>query len=208
MRKFHIGLVAAAGAAMFSFAAVNAQGGEAPSASMNPADVSGGTYAADPGHTQVLFSYKHFGLTNNMGLLSGATGTLTIDPKAPENAKLSVDVPINTLHSTISALDVEFQGKGFFEADTFPTAHFESTGVAVTGNTAKISGNLTIHGVTKQTEIDAKFEAVGQNPSARRKTSASAAPPRFSRSDFGLGMGVPNVGDAVELKITAAFAKQ
>ncbi len=177
----------------------------APAMSTDPSTIPAGTYSIDGGHSQVLFTYQHMGLTFNMGLLSGATGSLTIDPKSPSAAKLSVDVPINTLHSTIAKLDEEFQSKMFFDAATFPTAHFESTSVTVSGKTAKIAGNLTIHGVTKPATIDATFLAGGANPMSKKPTMAFSGTATIKRSDFGLSMGVPMVADQVKLNITAQF---
>ena len=84
---------AAAGAAALTFGALHAQQGGPPALGTHDASkVTAGTYKADPNHTQILYTYGHLGLTNNMGLLSGANGTLTLDPKAPNNAKLSIDV--------------------------------------------------------------------------------------------------------------------
>jgi len=177
----------------------------APAFSNDPAKVAAGTYSADPGHSQVLFTYKHMGLTLNMGLLSGATGTLTVDPKAPGSAKLSVDVPINTLKSTIAKLDEEFQSSMFFDAAKFPTAHFESTSVKVSGKTAKITGDLTIHGITKPATIDATLLATGDNPRSKKPTLAFQGVANIKRSDFGLGLAVPMVADEVKLDITAQF---
>lgn len=177
----------------------------APAMSDDPSKVVAGTYSADPGHSQVLFTYKHMGLTLNMGLLSGATGTLTIDPKSPGSAKLSVDVPINTLRSTIAKLDEEFQSAMFFDAAKFPTAHFESTSVTVSGKTAKVAGNLTIHGVTKPATIDATLLATGNGPMSKKPTVAFQGVTHIKRSDFGLGMAVPMVADDVKLDITAQF---
>jgi polyisoprenoid-binding protein YceI len=177
----------------------------APAMSDDPAKVAAGTYSADGGHSQVLFTYKHMGLTLNMGLLSGATGTLTIDPKSPGNTKLSVDVPINTLKSTIAKLDEEFQSPMFFDAAKFPTAHFESTSVTVSGKTAKIAGNLTIHGITKPATIDATLLAAGNGPMSKKPTVAFQGVAHIKRADFGLGMAVPMVADDVKLDITAQF---
>lgn len=203
MRKFHIGIAAAAAASLLSVASVHAQGGPP-----DPSKVAAGTYAADPNHTQVLFTYNHFGLTNNMGLLSGATGTLTIDPNNPDGAKLSIDVPMKSIHSTIDALDKEFVEKMFFDAGTYPDAHFESTKVTANGTSAKIEGNLTIHGVTKPETINATLIGVGSNPMSKKATIAFEGKATINRSDFGVGRFTPMVSDKVNLTITAAFEKQ
>jgi len=206
MRK-SILAIAAAGAAALAFGAVQAQ--QAPAGpSSDASKVTAGTYKTDPNHTQVLYSYKHLGFTQNMGLLSGANGTLTLDPKNAKNDHVSVDVPINTIHTTIAALDKELVGPMFFDADKYPTAHFESTGVTVSGKSAKIAGNFTIHGVTKPGVINATFEAVGANPMSKKETISFKGTSTIKRSDFGVKQFVPMVGDQVDLTITAAFEKQ
>ncbi len=200
---------AAAGAAAVTFGALHAQGGPAPALPTHDVSkVTGGTYALDPNHTQVLYTYKHLGLTQNMGLLSGATGTLTLDPKSPNNAKLSVDVPVNTIHTTIAKLDEELVSAMFFDAAKFPTAHFESTSVNANGDKATIQGNLTIHGVTKPATLHATFASAGANPMSKKESLGFQATSTIKRSDFGLGTAVPMVGDQVDLTITAGFEKQ
>lgn len=205
-----MGIAAAAGAALLSIAAAQAQDGAVPElpGAPDPSRVTGGTYTVDPGHTQIIFSYSHFGLTNNLGMMSGATGTLTLDPAAPNDTQLSVDVPVNTIRTTIAKLDEEFQKPNYFDAEQFPTAHFESTSVVADGTSAKISGNLTIRGVTKPAVIDATFFAAGPNPYSKKETISFEGTATINRSEFGLGAAVPMVSDKVELTIVAAFEKQ
>ena len=186
---------------------VIAQMPSAPPGKPDASIVTAGTYALEGSHSQVIFSYSHFGLTDNVGLLSGGTGTLTLDPKAPQNAALSVEVPINTIRTTIAKLDEEFQGDKFFDAAKFPTAKFVSTSVKVDGEDAEILGNLTIKGVTKPVRLTAEFEAAGVNPFNKKLTVAFEGKTTINRSDFGLGAAVPLVSDQVELKIVAAFEK-
>lgn len=209
MRKTTLAF-AAAGAAALAFGTLHAQQGGAPQAlsSTDTAKITGGDYKADPNHTQVLYTYEHFGLTHNMGLLSGGTGTLSLDPKAPNSAKVSIDVPIKTIHTTIDALDKELVGPMFFDADKFPTAHFESTKVTASGTSATVDGNLTIHGVTKPVTINATFLAVGANPMSKKETVAFSGKATINRSEFGVAQFVPMVADKVDLTITAAFEKQ
>ena len=209
MRKLTLGIAAATGAALLSIGAVYAQGGPpAPPGKPDPSLVTAGNYTIDGGHSQVLFTYEHFGLTSNMGLASGAKGTLSFDPAAPNNAKLSVDVPISTIHTTIDALDKEFQAAAWFNAAEFPNAHFESTKVTASGNSATIDGNLTIKGITKPATINATFAAAGKNPFGQKETVAFKGTASIKRSDFGLGNAVPLVADKVDLLITVGFEKQ
>jgi polyisoprenoid-binding protein YceI len=208
MRKLTATVIAGAATLAAATALHAQQGMPAPPGKHDATLVTAGTYTTDPNHSQVLFTYEHFGLTHNMGLASGAKGTLTLDPANPSAASVSVDVPINTIHTTIAALDEEFQGPMFFDAAKFPVAHFESTGVTVDGESADIAGNFTIKGVTKPGVIHAKFVAAGANPFNKKDTVAFSGTSTIKRSEFGLGNAVPLVGDDVNLTITVAFEKQ
>jgi polyisoprenoid-binding protein YceI len=173
--------------------------------------VKKGSYQLDGGHTQVLFAYAHMGLTDNMGLLSGGTGGLTIDPANPGSATVSVEMPLNTIRTTINKLDEELQGSNFFDTVHFPTAKFVSTAVRAKGEnstSATVYGNLTIHGVTKQVAMKASFAAAGMSTMGGKNDNVTFnATTTIRRSDFGLGYGVPLVGDEVTLRIVAAFTK-
>lgn len=173
----------------------------------DPARVTGGTYAVDPGHTQVLFAYDHLGFTQNLGVIAMPSGSLMLDPKAPQNAKVSITFPIANIRTAVPAMDEHMMKADLFDAAKFPSATFESTSIKVDGTTADITGNLTIKGVTKPVTLDADFVAAGTHPMNKKETVGFAATTTIKRSDFGLGYGVPMVGDAVELKIVAAFEK-
>jgi len=191
-----------------SVAALHAQGTPTLPGVHDRARVTAGTYTADPNHTQILYTYGHLGFTNNMGLLSGAKGTLVLDPANPNGAKLSIDVPVSTIHTSIAALDAELVGPMFFDAAKFPNAHFESTSVSANGDNATINGNLTIKGVTKPATIRATFESAGANPMSKRQTISFKGTTTINRADFGLGNAVPMVAAQVDITITTAFEKQ
>lgn len=203
-------LPAAALLALLGSAAVVAQSAPGKPGSPNPALVTAGNYTVEPSHTQILFAYDHMGFTNNMGLISAPTGTLTLDPKNPAAAKVSVTIPVANLKTGIPKLDEHLMKADFFDSAKFPTATFVSTSVKVEGTTADISGNLTIKGVTKPVVLDATFYGAGKGvPQMGGKENVGFnATTMIKRSDFGMGYGVPMVGDEIELKITAAFQKE
>ncbi|MBB6124805.1 YceI family protein [Sphingobium subterraneum] len=206
MRTLPIAAIAAIG--LFTSAALVAQAGApATPGAADPARVTGGTYAVDPGHTQVLFAYNHMGITNNVGVIAMPTGSLTLDPKKPADAKVSISFPVANIRTGIAKLDEHLMSAQFFDAAKFPNATFESTSVKIDGTDADITGNLTIHGVTKPVTLDASFVGAGTNPMSKKEMIGFSATAAIKRSDFGLGMAVPMVGDAVELKIVAEFDK-
>lgn len=172
--------------------------------------VTGGTYAVDGGHTQVVFAWDHMGFTNNMGTIAEPTGTLTIDKANPAASKVSVTFPVANLRTGVTKLDEHLMKADFFDAAKFPTATFVSTAVKPDGATgADITGNLTIKGVTKPVTLDAELYGAGKAPAMMggKENVGFVATTTIKRSDFGMAYGVPMVGDAIELKIVAAFQK-
>jgi len=170
--------------------------------------VTGGSYVIEPTHTQIVFAYDHMGFSNNLGIIAQPTGTLTLDPKNPAAAKVSVDIPVANLKTGVTELDTHLMKADFFDAAKFPKATFVSTGVKVDGDDAEITGNLTIKGITKPVTLDADFYGVGTHPMNKKENIGFTATTAVKRSDFGMSYGVPMVGDTIELKIVAAFEKQ
>jgi polyisoprenoid-binding protein YceI len=172
-------------------------------------DVPAGTYVIDTKETLVRYGTMHMGFNEFWGTFPGATGTLTIDPKAISAAKLDVTVPIIGIATTNRELDSELISDEFFDAEKFPTMHFVSTGVTSTGpRTAKVAGDLTMHGVTKPVVLEVTFNGAGPNPLKKDVlTLGFKGEAKVKRSDFGLGKYVPLVSDATMITISAAFEK-
>lgn len=171
----------------------------------NPAAVTAGTYNVEPNHTQVRFSVLHMGFNPYSGTFSNASGTLQLDPKNLGATKLSIEVPIASVQTTSTKLTDELKSKMFFDAAANPTMKFVSTTVTVNGTRATITGNLTMHGVTKPVTLDAAF--VGAGSFMGRQNVGFTATGTVNRSEFGITYGVPLVSDATQIDITAAFAK-
>ncbi|MFT8687385.1 MAG: YceI family protein [Novacetimonas hansenii] len=173
------------------------------------AQAQSGTYDVEPGHTQVGFSVLHFGFTNYLGIFSNVSGTLILDPKNPTTSKLSVTIPVDSVQTTSSKLNDELKGTQWFDAAKFPNATFESTSIHVTGrNDALVTGNLTLHGVTKPETLKVHFIGAGINALDKKYTTGFEATGTLKRSDFGVKMYVPYVSDEVQLRINGAFEKQ
>ena len=175
----------------------------------DPARVQSGTYAIEPGHTQVGFSLLHFGFTYYSGLFSNVSGTLELNSKMPTASKLSVTIPVASVQTTSDKLTDELKSDQWFDAVKFPNATFVSTDVKRTGkDDAIVTGNLTLHGVTKPETLKVHFVGAGINPMDKNYTTGFEATATIKRSDFGVKMYVPYVGDDVTLRIAGAFEKQ
>ncbi|MBB2200612.1 YceI family protein [Gluconacetobacter tumulisoli] len=174
-----------------------------------PADVQGGAYQVEPGHTQVGFSLLHLGFSYYSGLFSNVSGSLTLDPKTPSASTLNVTIPIASVQTTSDKLTGELKGEQWFDAARFPNATFTSTKVTPIGkDRATVTGNLTIHGVTRPETLKVRFVGAGVNPLDKKYTVGFEAKATINRSDFGVKMYVPYVSDAVELRIAGAFERQ
>ena len=175
----------------------------------NSAQVQSGTYAIEPSHTQVGFSLLHFGFTYYSGLFSHASGTLELDAKSPSASKLSVTIPVASVQTTSEKLTEELKSDQWFDAAKFPNATFVSTKVRPVGESdAIVTGNLTLHGVTRPETLKVHFVGAGINPMDKNYTTGFEASATIKRSDFGVKMYVPYVGDDVTLRIAGAFEKQ
>jgi len=201
-------------AASLLFAAavpVLAQMPTTPPGAKDKSRVTAGSYTVDPHHTQILFKVNHLGFNNYFGIFGNATGSLTIDPAKPAAAKVEISVPLSGLVTTNSALTEHLLKPEFFDSAKFATATFKSTSIVVDkdGDEAKITGNLTIKGVTKVVVLDAEFEGAGimPNPAGKQQTIGFSAETTIKRSDFGVSYGIPLVPDEVPLKITVAFER-
>lgn len=193
-----------------STAAALAQPSAAPatSQSSSAAKVQAGTYRIDPDHTQVIWSVDHFGFSRLYGMVGGMSGTLRLDPARPGHAAVQVDIPLSGLTVTSPGFARHLQTADLFDTAKFPTARFVSRQVAVQGQQATITGDLTIKGVTKQIVLRARFFGAGANPMNKADTVGFSAEGELKRSDFNLGYAVPAVSDEVKLEIAAAFERQ
>ena len=192
-------------ASLIALPQAHAQKGGTP----DPKAVQAGSYAVEPYHTQVGFTLLHMGFTDFSGFFSQASGTLTLDPAHVDATKLDVTLPIASVQTTVSKLDGELKGADWFDADKFPTAHFVSTRIVRIGaSMASITGDLTLHGVTKPITFKARLIGNGVNPLDKKETVGFEGNAVISRSAFGVSRYVPLVGDSVTLHIAAAFERQ
>lgn len=177
--------------------------------------VTAGTYAADAGHTMVVWEVDHLGFSKYSGIFGDVTGTLVLDPKNPAASKVDVTIPVAKVTTASAGLTSHLlrAGKDGGKPDFFGAApadaKFVSTSVVVDsdGDEAKVTGNLTLNGVTKPMTLDVDFHGAGMGMT-KKETVGFNAETTIKRSDFGISMGIPYVSDAVELEIHAAFEKQ
>ena len=206
--------VAGAAALMAWTAGVAQDGPPAVPGQLDASRVSGGTYGADPAHSLVGWRVGHLGFNDYLGLFGGVDGTLVLDPTDPSRSRVDVTVPVADVTVASQGLRDHLLrpardggSPDFFGADP-PPARFRSTRVEPgPGQTATITGELTLNGVTRPVAVAARFTGAGVNPRNQRETVGFEGTATIRRSDFGLSYAVPMIGDEVELDLTAAFEK-
>jgi polyisoprenoid-binding protein YceI len=197
--------------------AIPATAQQAPTApgTRNPAAVTGGTYTADPGHTLVTWTVDHLGFSPYSGIFGDVSGTLTLDPRNPNAARVEMTIPVSKVTTASSGLTSHLLraaapgGRPDFFGANPADAKFVSTRVVAQGQSATITGNLTLNGITRPVTLQARFYGAGKAPAQMggKENVGFHATGTVMRSQFGIGFGVPMVSDAVKLDISAAFQK-
>lgn len=183
--------------------------------SRNMAGVSAGTYSVDPNHSLVVWTLDHLGFTPYSGIFGDVTGTLTIDPKRPSLAKVDVTIPVAKITTASAGLTQHLLrpgsngGKPDFFGPAPADARFVSTQLIVSDEKAKLTGDFTFNGITRPVVLDVTFYGAGKMPAQMggKDNIGFRATGSILRSQFGLGYGIPMVGDEVKLDISAAFQK-
>jgi polyisoprenoid-binding protein YceI len=163
--------------------------------------VEAAEYQVDPKHSSATWHINHFGFSNPSGKWM-LNGTLDFDPAAPENNKANISVDVEKIITGLPDLEEHLKGKQFFEVEKFPKATFVSKKVNVNNNEiTEISGDLTVHGLTRPVTFKVKQNKVGTNPLNDRPTIGFSAETTLKRSDFGILTLLPNLSDEVKLNI-------
>lgn len=205
MTKYKL-LSLAAMAILFGFAqAANAE--FTPPTKVFPAAATG-NYTLDTHHANILFSASHMGFSNYFGRFNKMEGTLKFD--AADVTKSTIDMKVYTasVDSNNSEMEAKFQSAEFLGSEKFPLAIFTSKKIEKLGDDkGRITGDLSLLGVTKPIVLDVTFNGYALNPYTKQPTMGFSAKGSFKRSDFGMIAYIPDVGDEVSLIVEAEFSK-
>lgn len=173
-------------------------------------------WTIDDSHSQALFTVKHLMVSNVTGKMTGLKGTIDIDDSDVTKSKVDVTIDVNTINTDNAKRDVHLKSPDFFDTKKFPTMKFASTKVEKAGEGLKVTGDLTMHGITKSVVLDVEGPTAAiKDPWGNEKRGVSATT-KLSRKDFGLNWnkaleaGGVMVGDdvkvAIELELNAKKA--
>jgi polyisoprenoid-binding protein YceI len=167
-------------------------------------------YQVDPGHSSVVFKINHLGFSNVYGMFGDVSGTFSVDDSNPAANKVSLLMKTDSITTMNAKRDEHLKKPDFFDAKQFPTVEFKSTSVKKgSGGTLDVTGNLTMHGVTKPVSFKLTRSRTGMDPMNKQRTGGDAMF-TVKRSDFGMNfMSGPNmVGDEVTIMVSLEGTKQ
>ena len=172
------------------------------------------TWQLDPTHSSVEFAVKHLMIATVKGAFSGLQGTLETDESNPTHPSLSVTIDTNTISTHNEQRDNHLRSPDFFDAATYPTITFVAT--AIRGEILgefELTGDLTMHGVTKPVTLDVSFEGRAKDPWGNARLGYTAKG-KLRRSDFGLNWnqaletGGVLVGDEIKISVDVQLVRK
>lgn len=171
-------------------------------------NVFAGTYEIDNSHSNVGFKITHF-VSNVKGNFESFKGTVEFDEAAPATSSVSVSIDTRTINTSNAKRDEHLRNPDFFDAEKYPQITFTSTKV----DSGKITGNLTMHGVTKEVVLDYAFNGTATDPWGGERAGFSATT-EIDRKDFGitfnkvLDNGGLMLGEKVKIEIEIEAVKK
>ena len=166
------------------------------------------TWQIDPNHTAAQFSVRHMGISTVRGVFEKTTGVVNFDPANPSKCSIDVTIDVNTVNTRVQMRDNDLRSPHFFDTAKYPTITFKSTRTEVTGpGKLNVTGDLTIHGVTKQVVLDADGPSTTiKDPMGNMRMGASATT-KINRNDFGITTMPGMVGDEIQIVLDVEMTR-
>jgi polyisoprenoid-binding protein YceI len=165
------------------------------------------TWNIDSNNSAVQFNVRHLGISNVQGAFTKMSGTVTFDDSDISKSSVSASVDTTSLDTRVTMRDNELKSDKFFNVAQFPAMTFQSTKIWKSADgSAKMTGNLTIHGVTKEVtfDVDGPTPTINQNGMMRRGAEATT---KLNRNDFGVSADPGIVGDTVTITLDIEFTQ-
>ena len=162
---------------------------------MSTPEIPAGTWVIDPSHSEVGFSVRHLMVSKVKGNFETFEGTITIGEN-PLESSVTAEIDLDSINTRDAQRDGHLKSADFFDTENTPKLTFASTSVAADGDDFKVTGDLTIKGVTKSVVLDLEFNGVHPDPWGGTRSGFSAET-EISRKDFGVDFEIPMDGGGV-----------
>jgi polyisoprenoid-binding protein YceI len=172
------------------------------------------TWSIDPAHSHVEFAVKHLMISTVKGRFGGVRGTIRTDEADPARGQVEVEIDADSIDTKEAQRDAHLKSADFFDVEKFPKITFKSTQITdVDGDSFRLTGDLTIHGVTRPVTLDVTSEGRGKDPWGGERAGFSATG-KIKRSEFGLTWnqvletGGFVVGDDIKISLDVELVKK
>ncbi|MDO5632693.1 MAG: YceI family protein [Paracoccus sp. (in: a-proteobacteria)] len=167
-----------------------------------------GTYVFDSDHAQALFSWNHMVFSTSYGMVNGIEGQVVLDAENPANSTVEARFPAVSIQTVSPGLDEHLKSEDFFNGDGGEVTFVSTVVEPGEGNSARVTGDLTLNGQTHPVVLDMVLNHSGENPIAQKPAVGFTGTTIIKRSDFGLGAFVPAVSDEVQITLNVEAMKE
>ena len=171
------------------------------------------TWQIDATHSQVVFAVRHMVISTVRGHFTAIRGTLEFDEAQPENASVEAEVDVASIDTRDKNRDADLLSPHFFDAQKYPVISFKSTKVEHAGKDYKVTGDLTLHGVTRPVVFDVEYGGTIKDPYGLLRVGINGHT-KISRKDWGMTInplletGGAVIGDEVKIELEVEAIKQ
>jgi polyisoprenoid-binding protein YceI len=166
------------------------------------------SYTVDPVHSSVSFGISHAGISDIHGRFNDFSGTFVIDKEDPSKSSFALDIKVESVDTNNEKRDEHLRAPDYFNAKQFPTLSFKSTKVKPTDAGYEVTGDMTLHGVTKPVTMKLKGgHKVVEFPKGTSRVGVTSAV-TIKRSEFGMTTALEALGDEVHIIVGLEAAKK
>lgn len=166
------------------------------------------SWTNDDPHSQLAFTVTHLGISHVSGTFNDFDVTINATKPDFSDATFAMTAKIASIDTRVEARDNHLKSADFFDAAKYPTMDFKSTSIKKAGkNKFKLTGDLTLHGITKPVTMDLLYKGSTVNPMSKKNTAGFQVTGSIKRSDFNVGGGfpAPMISDEVIIKADGEF---
>lgn len=167
-----------------------------------PAEAAPERYNFDKTHTQILFFVNHLGFSMSQGEFHDYDGYFIFDRENPENSYVEVEIRAASIDMDDEKWDAHMKNEDFFHVEKHPVITFKSTNIEqFSEDSANITGDLTMLGVTKPVTLTTTLNKTGRHPFNQKYVAGLSATATVKRSEFGMNYGLPLIGEEAEIRL-------
>jgi len=165
------------------------------------------TWQIDPMHSASQFSVKHLGISTVRGQFMKTTGTVAYDPADLSKTQIDVTIDASSVDTRVQMRDNDLRSPNFLDVQKYPTITFKSKKTESAGSgKLKVTGDLTIHGVTKEVVLDVDGPSA-PTPAMGGIRMGAEATTKINRKDFGVNGAPSMVGDDIQITLDVEMTR-